>query len=221
MMKQAIVLGGLALSFLMTTGLSHAQTDRPSTGMTFKLGFWNMGDQSEFLTYIREDGREYIETGGLGGWLTFTSRTSDFYTFEFNLGAFGRAEGYESSRHFDFDDDVDGTAVIPVLFGIQREFLSVNNSSDLRPYLSAGIGPYWITDVKDEQSLNREEVRSKIDPGMYLGGGLNFFLSDKFALNFDGKYHIVDFNMDNDVSGLELGIGFSILWGKYKPQNGR
>lgn len=213
------VLAGFICVLMLT---SSAFANQPaSAGISFRLGFWNMGNQSNFLTYSRQNGQEYIQTGGLGGWITFVSRTSDFWTFELAFGGFGQAEGF-SNDDFDtffdneFDnDDIDATAVVPILFGAQRDLLSIESSSALRPYVSFGGGPYWITDVRDH-SFNNEEVISRIEPGAYFGGGLNFLLGDKFAINFDGRYHLVNFDPDNDISGLEIGVGFTVLWGTYK-----
>jgi len=208
-MYKKVVILFLAAVVLMAS--SANAKERASTGINFRLGFWNMGSQDRFLTYIEENGREYIKTGGAGGWISFVSRTSELMSFEFSLGAFGRAEG----ENFDYwDENIDGTAVIPVLFGVQRDLISVYNSSDLRPYISFGGGPYWITEVTDN-GFNREEVLSGVDMGGYAGGGLNFFLGQNFAVNFDARYHFVDFSTENDISGLEVGLGFSIFWGKY------
>ncbi len=199
---------------------SSAFANEPlSAGINFLLGFWNMGNQSNFFSYTRQNGREHVETGGLGGWVSFVSRTSDFWTFELSFGGFGQAEGYSNDDFNTFwdddDDDIDATAVVPILFGVQRDLLTITNSSTLRPYVSFGGGPYWITDVRDH-SFNGEEVTSKIEPGAYFGGGLNFLLGKKFAINFDGRYHVVNFDPDNDISGLEVGVGFTVLWGSYK-----
>ena len=189
--------------------------ERSSTGIGFRAGFWNMGSNSKFLTYINDNGQEYVETGGVGGWLTFVSRTSDYMTFELNLGGFGKV--LTENMHF-IDEEVDVTAVVPILLGIQREFLHVSNNSDLRPYLSFGGGPYWITNVIEDESADREEVITSVEPGLYFGGGLNFFLSPQFAITFDGKYHLVDFETEHEISGLEVGLGITVMWGKYKKE---
>jgi len=199
---------------IMGTDL-QAQTEKSSAGMTFRFSFWNMGNESNFLRYTAHDGHEHIETSGAGGWITFFSRISDTWEFELSLGAFGKV----NSEYGVFGDDENVTAVIPVLFGVRRDFLSTNNSSALRPYVSFGGGPYWITDVQTKDNFNTEEVISSIKPGAYAGGGLNFLFSQKFALNVDLKYHFVDLNVENEISGLEVGLGFSIMWGKYQPQS--
>ena len=205
----------MVISILILHTTLQGQTEKSSTGITFRFGFWNMGNESNFLKYRAHDGYEHIETGGAGGSLTFFSRTSDVWEFELNLGGFGKV----NSDFGSFADNEDVTAVIPVLFGARRDFLHINNSSALRPYVSFGGGPYWITNVQTKDNFNTEEVISSIKPGGYAGGGLNFFFSQKVALNLDLKYHFVDFNTKNEISGLEVGLGFSIMWGKYESQN--
>ncbi len=201
------------LTILMLSPNLFAQLEKKSTGIGLRWGFWNMGNQTNIMTYYEQNGTEYFETGGLGGWLYFFSRTSDKWVFEFSVGGFGRVEG-ETYNHN--GDDVDVTAVIPILLGVQRDFISIKNSSALRPYISFGGGPYWITNVKERDAYSTEEVISTMKPGVYAGGGMNFFLSNSFAVNFDLKYHVVDLDWDHDVTGLEMGLGFSILWGQYK-----
>lgn len=205
----------ILLAVLSLSGTAFAQhKDRPASGINFRMAFWNMGSKDRFLTYIRDNGREYLRTGGAGGWISFVSRTSDQMSFELSLGAFGKAEGEAFAS---WDDEIDGTAVIPILFGIRRDLLGIYNSSSLRPYIAIGAGPYWITEVSEER-LDREEVISGLDMGGYAGGGINFFLGRQFALNLDARYHFVDFTTENEISGVEVGMGFSIMWGRYSTR---
>ncbi|MDZ7261713.1 MAG: transglutaminase-like domain-containing protein, partial [candidate division KSB1 bacterium] len=37
-----------------------------------------------------------------------------------------------------------------------------------------------------------------------------------FSLNFDWKYHLVDFKFQESYSGLEFGLGFSFMWGRQR-----
>ncbi|MFQ5825188.1 MAG: hypothetical protein ACE5JB_14155 [bacterium] len=182
-------------TMLICSSVLYSQTEFRSKGVGLRWGFWNMGNRSNLVIYIEHNDREFIETGGIGGWLYFVSRVSDNWVFELSLGAFAQAEG-ESFDHF--DEDYDATVVIPILFGLQHDFLSINNSSALRPYISFGGGPYWITNVKERDRFDNEEVISTIKPGIFFGGGLNFFLFKSFAINFDLKYHVVDLQLDNN-----------------------
>jgi outer membrane protein W len=86
------------------------------------------------------------------------------------------------------------------------------------PYVSAGLGPYWISEINSRDNFHEDEVtvKSRVKPGAYLGGGFNFGLSDRFAINFDLKYHLIDLELNHKYSGFEYGVGFTIFWGKFK-----
>lgn len=203
------------ISLALFSAAARAQHAYKSTGIGFRLGIWNMGNDATVLRYHENGGNEFVETAGFGGWIYFITRTSDYWKFEFSLGVFGKAE---DNMLFRSDDFTDATAVIPILFGVQREFLPVTNASALRPYITFGGGPYWITDVHQNDFFD-EQVVSKVQPGLFAGGGLHFFLSKSFSLDFDVKYHFVNLQTHNDLSGVEIGLGFGILWGSYQPEN--
>ena len=75
-----------------------------------------------------------------------------------------------------------------------------------------------IIDYCKVERMYEDEVKieTKLRRGGYLGGGANFLLSDWFAINFDVKYHFIDFSKNHDNSGYEYGIGVSFMWGKYQ-----
>jgi hypothetical protein len=60
-------------------------------------------------------------------------------------------------------------------------------------------------------------VDTKLAPGGYAAAGFNLFFSPGFALNFEGKYHFVDFDSNHNRSGAEIGLGLVFLWGSYEP----
>ena len=192
----------------------QAQTERRSKGIGFRWGFWNQGNRTNLVTYVERDGMEFIETAGLGGWIYFFSRSGDKWVFEFSVGAFAQVE---EENFNNFEDHLDVNLTIPILLGVRRDLLDIDNSSALRPYISFGGGPYWITNVMEDEPFGDQEVVSTMRGGAYFGGGMDFFLSKSFGINFDIKYHAVDLDFDNEISGLEVGLGFSISWGEYKP----
>jgi hypothetical protein len=211
-MKQTHGVWKLSIITMMLIAVPLSGTQLRSTGLGLRGGFWNLGNESTFLRYVRENGHERIETGGVGGWIYFFSRTSEHWNIEFALGAFAQTEGESLDE---WDETIEGTAIIPIILGFQRELFSVANSSSLRPYLSFGGGPYWVTDIQNDEFYDREEVLSKILPGAFLGGGVHFLLGQSLGLNFDLKYHAVDLSLDDELSGLEVGLGLSIMWGTY------
>ena len=109
--------------------------------------------------------------------------------------------------------DVESSILMSSLFGFRYDFLPSKYRSPYQPYGSVGVGGYWII-----YSLVRGGVISETDVkfGFYTGGGINVLLKDWLALNCDVKYHFVDLTSTHvdDFTGLEFGVGFSILWGR-------
>jgi hypothetical protein len=156
-----------------------------------------------------------VDVGNGGGWIFFFSRVDQQTFFEFSLGAVGSVK---SETHHDFGEDIDVTAITPVLLGFRHNLFSYYSQSALQPYIAYGAGPYWLHDITVRERFYGDEaiVRSKIKPGAYAGGGMNFMMASWFGLNFDVKYHFIDFNVNHDYSGFEYGLGFSFMWGRYK-----
>jgi hypothetical protein len=134
--------------------------------------------------------------------------------YEFHLGAFGSVITNETtSSGITFAED-DVTVIIPFLFGMRYDIMAGRTQSGFQPYLAFGAGPYWITNVEGAFDPQAELVDSGLQPGGFLGGGVNIALASWFALNFDMKYHFVDFQVDKELSGVEFGMGFSLMWGQ-------
>jgi len=199
-----------------------AQPHLTSTGLNLGLGFWNMGNEAGSFSYRRKGEREYFKTPGGGFRVSFTSRTSEKWTFELELSAFWQAEGESfTSDAGEESEKVDRKVVIPLLFGAQWDLLDLNSRSKIRPYLTGGGGPYWIADIKsvDEFDEPVDEIEGALKLGAYLGGGVTFLPLRNFGLNFNVRYHFVNFDIQNDVSGIEFGVGLNIMWGNFSSVN--
>ena len=66
----------------------------------------------------------------------------------------------------------------------------------LEPYLGGGMGIYFASLKEDSITFTRTRVYSGIDDsstdfGGYLSAGLDMWLNPRTALNFEGKYHLV------------------------------
>lgn len=196
---------------LSSNATVHAQGISRSKGLGFRLGLWKTA-RSEAL--ISVSGTE-VELSGAGAWMTFFSRFNDDWFYEFHMGAFASVVSDKIDRENFVIETEDVTAIIPFLFGMRYDILSTRSHGGIQPYLGFGVGPYWITNV-DAPLNNPElsEVASGLKAGGYLGGGFNIALASFFALNFDMKYHAIDFKFDRDFSGLDFGMGFSIMWGQ-------
>jgi hypothetical protein len=153
------------------------------------VGFFEPNDDDPTLT-----------DGGLGGYDTggsfdigIGSRVSPVLAIEGSVG------GYSADR------GPDEVTVVPLTFGVRL----ILPHPVIEPYFGAGLGMYMA---------DLEEPTSGIDDsdttvGGYLSVGMDAWLNPRMALNFEGKYHLVEpeFNgIDVDVSGWTFGMGVRI-----------
>ncbi len=74
----------------------------------------------------------------------------------------------------------------------------------VHPYITAGYGYY---------SANIENIDKDREKGYNFGLGVELMLGRKFSLIAEGKYHLVDFNIDDkelEVGDFTLSGGFNI-----------
>ncbi len=126
------------------------------------------------------------------------SRVSPVFAVEGTFGAFSAEAG---------DDEV---AVVPLTIGLR--FIVPNPI--IEPYLGAGLGLYFSS--IDDLVLGIDD--DSTDFGGYMSLGMDFWLSPRVALNFEGKYHWVDaeytdfsgFDRDVDLSGWTVNFGVRV-----------
>ncbi len=213
--KTIISLAATAATLVSIFLYSPVQAQARSTGIGLRGSYWNMNNGPAQIIVTNHGGYNAVDVGNAGGWIYFFSRVDAQTFFEFSLGAVGSVK---SETYDGFNDNVDVTAVTPVLLGLRHNLFSMYSQSALQPYLAYGAGPYWLHDINVHERFYGDEVlvKSKIKPGAYAGGGVNFMLASWFGLNFDVKYHFIDFNVNHDYSGFDYGLGFSFMWGRYK-----
>jgi len=215
-----IALAAVTATLAALSSYSSVSAQVRSTGIGLRGTYWNMNNRPAHVIVTNHDDFSAVEVGNGGGWIFLFSRIDEQTFFEFSLGAIGSVE---SVSHDGFRNDVNVTAVTPVLLGFRHNLFSMRSRSALQPYIAYGAGPYWLHDIKVREDLYEDEaiVKSKLKPGAYAGGGMNFMATSWFGLNFDVKYHFIDFNVNHDISGFEYGLGFSFMWGRYKPDRRR
>ena len=213
---KCFVWAGVLLSTL-NAATALAQIKPKTAGLGLRGSYWNIHGHSPAV-YVRNGSyNDLVDLGGAGGWLYFFSRTSDSWFLELHLG--GVADVIERREYFE-GTDTRVLAIVPVLLGLRHPLVSPHNTTALRPYLACGGGPYWIADVfVRERYYGDQEVMisSKLHPGGYAGGGLEFMFSSNLGLNFDIKHHFVNFNVHDEHSGYEYAVGVQFYWGDYKP----
>jgi transglutaminase-like putative cysteine protease len=207
------------LSLLLVPVL-FAQGVPRSNGLGFRLSFWKMTSSEALFKVSQQAQEQSVHVDGFGIWLQYFNRIHDRLSLSFDFGMVSRVNVSSSEV---FENTVDVNGILAFLPGIRFDVLSRRLNSKFQPYLEAGMGPYIQQSVNVKtygfdnfQSDETVYSESKYDMGVFLGGGFNLPVSTRFALNFDMKYHFVDFAIKKDVSGIEFGIGLSFLWGKMR-----
>lgn len=205
---------GAIFLFLVSVNL-FAQREVKSTGIGVRGTYWKMTDDPTRISVSNYGDHTAVSTGSGGGYFYLLSRMNYNTLLELSIGAVGKVEG---ESHYDAYNDVDVSAITPILLGVRFELLPPESQNSLKPYLSLGGGPYWLSKINATEGINEAEVMvdTRLRSGGYLGGGANFLLTDWFALNFDMRYHFIDFNVKHVNSGFEYGIGVSLMWGTYR-----
>jgi len=214
--------------------LSNSPAAEPTlrtTGVCFRSSYWIMPDPQNYVTTTFPNGRSEIDFGGIGGWFSVLKRINQRMLLEFSMGAVGHIKGAseEDDDHWPYHydpwwyadnhkDNYDLNAITPILFGIRYSLINPRNPNGIVPYLSGGIGPYFLAEVEIrndglvEETITRWSGRG----GAYFGGGFDFMMTSWLALNLDAKYHLVDFDSNNPYSNFEWGLGLQFMWGRWR-----
>ena len=207
----------LKIILFLFTGLlsnSFAQGISRSSGIGLRVSYWNITGQPTRFNISNGATSAVYDFSGLGSSLYFFSRVQQSnWFFEFSLGAMARVHGEEK---IGMEDHVEVSAVIPFLLGWRYDVLSNRHANSFQPYLAGGVGPYWSTAFSVQNQVTGETVNGQADlqMGGYAGGGANFVPISWVAINFDLRYHFVDFQRQREPSGFEFALGLSFMWGR-------
>ncbi len=209
-----VVLAFLTASALMSSHDLLAQGISRSSGIGLRVSYWNIANHPTRFNISDGGTRTVYDFSGFGSSLYFFSRlhNSDWF-LEFSLGTVANVHGEENDV---VSKTVEVSAIIPFLLGLRYDLLSNRFASSIQPYVTGGGGAYWSTAFTVRNQLTGEQGNGQADLrlGAYTGGGVNFVFFSIFALNFDLRYHFVDFQRKQDPSGLEFGLGLSFMWGR-------
>ena len=202
------------VSLLVLTLELQAQGVTRAQGLGVRLSNWNITGRRTSL-YLDGAGRTQVDVGGMGPAVYYFSRALRNLYLEASLGVISGVTGdAEAGR-----GAVSVESIVPLVLGLRYDVMSDRLSGALHPYLAVGGGPYSVFNIKTQQfeegaTHTESTIQTRMDYGWFFGGGVNLTLTNWFALNADLKYHLIEIPELKDYSGLELGIGFSIMWGR-------
>ena len=195
-----------------------SQTQIKSTGIGVRGSYYGTGDQE--MEFVSVDFEDHIQSAniGAGGSLFIFSRFADQFFMEFTVGGLARVN---TEHKVWLDEEIEVFSAVPMLVGVKYDILPIKSKSFLRPYISAGPGAYIISDVQVQRAhgIERGHISTKVRGGAHAAAGFNFFFTETFGLNFETKYHLVDFDPNHNRSGYELGIGLLVMWGDYEDNS--
>jgi hypothetical protein len=135
----------------------------------------------------------------------FGSRVAPMFAFEGSFGAYGSDSGSREAR------------VAPMTIGGRLIF----PHPFIEPYVGAGLGLYFSKLKEDPIGTTFSGIDdTSSDFGGYLSTGLDLWLNQRVALNFEGKYHFVkptfQTNAGNDIDvnmgGWTVNLGVRVAF---------
>jgi len=192
----------------------YAQGMTRSNGLGFRANFWNITGRPLKISYSAASQESNVDISGTGGTLYFFTRIHNNLFFDLTLEAVASVQTLTGLNTF---DPTRVNVVMPILAGVHYDLLSSGLRSSVLPYISAGMGPYWVQKGSSSIQTTEPEFESNLEAeflyGAYGGLGTNILITDWMALNLDLKYHLVNFDVNQKYSGLDFGFGLSFMWG--------
>ena len=126
------------------------------------------------------------------------------FAIDGTFGAYGSDSGSEEAR------------VVPLTMGARL----IIPTPFIEPYVGAGLGLYFSKLKEDPRTGFSGIDDTSSDIGGYLSAGIDMWLNQRVALNFEGKYHFVNptfqTNAGNDVdvnmSGWTANLGVRVAF---------
>ena len=184
-----------------------------SNGIGVRGVYWGAKDQTTEVRIFDYYNHHEVSVNGFGGNIYFFTKLDSQYFIELTVGAVGNVE----SKHIFFNrEETNVSSATVMLFGIRYDLFRPEKAIAAQPYLSAGAGPYWLSEIevknKDPWGTQEATVTTRVKPGLYAGFGTHFLFCDWCGLNLDIKYHWVNFDINMPYSDFSFGMGFMFTW---------
>lgn len=215
----------IGILFLSTSAMSY---EYPRSSIRFNFGVWDITDDQAGISVYHNDVLTEVEVLGISGAISFSHMVSTSFAWEFSLGGFSNFEAagvekrsynyetfYFDSRSVSVSYALVGLIYYPLNDPDRNESGPGGFLSFLRPYFTAGMGPYFGYDAWwDEDDIIDSNFVTTM--GVYPGMGFDLFMSKNFIFNIDVRYHFVEFskplkgltkyNGPNVVAGIKIGF---------------
>lgn len=195
MKKKIVVLFFVVAALLFVFGqVSFAQDMEGKIGLGARVAYVNY-TEDEYDAYGEELDTEADDAAMVG--INLTYFVHRYFSFELS------ADYVETDLEISGADAGELTQ-IPVLLSGRMHF---KTNPNVNPYLAFGVG-YFFNDFDSNpqtiKSFYGSGADADVDSGLgyHLGGGIEFFISEKSAVNLDLKYIWTDFDAAVNVPGF-------------------
>ncbi len=184
--------------------------------LEFRMGYWDSGRRQNSLPSIYMEEKTRVEN--LVGTLSYAywgyDKLATDITFKGLVAEATSIDGASGASE-------SAVVVTSALFGIRLYPIS-SIQTLLRPYITAGIGPY--IGIESHEEFDNHGIRTLKTTktlgsfGGYLGCGLDIQIGRHLMGSVHGGYNLMaDFpeklGSENNYSGVELSAGISLLFG--------
>ncbi len=178
------------------------------SGLELNFGLWT-GPNTSIAVGVQGVGVD-VKSGAFAGGILFAHWVQEYLSVTMSAGLLA---GRASSTVSILNVSQKVSSVIPVLLGVRYYALGSAAGERVRPYLSAGVGLYAGSEVKN--SILSHEARTETAFGGRAGAGLDFFLGDHFKLGASAGYHLMS-DFDTSIGGRKnynggdftIGVGY-------------
>lgn len=201
----------VSLTFFALSSSSHTGWLSKRSSLDLRIGIWNgfrAGNK-----YSPSGVSSAAQSSGFIGGLSFSHWWAEDLSFVASIGMLN-AEASSSVTPGAFVQRA--STVVPLLLGVQYYVPSSTLDSDLRPYITASVGPAMGFEARNDLLGQVARKESAID--LHVGAGVDFRLSNLFKAGVGAGYHLMsDFSEPvgarKNYSGPSFHFSIGILFG--------
>jgi len=208
-MKTGTILSVLSALVLATTTTAHTQdlslTHRSS--LELNIGFWSGGASN---TISSSGVRAEVSAGAFVGGLQFAHWLREYLAITVSASLLS---GKVSTTVSLLSVTQKVSSVAPVLLGVKYYPFESAADGEVRPYLSAAVGPY--VGSEESNTVLAQESRTETAFGGRLGAGVDFLVTDHFKFGANAGCNVMaDFDLPvgarSNYNGVDfqMGVGY-------------
>jgi len=196
-------------AFFVNQGFAEDRSLTKRSSIQVNAGLWSGSQVSNMVSASGVEAE--VKTSAFVGGVLFTHWMHEYLALTASAGVLSSrisstVTWQNTSQHV--------SSVIPVLFGL-RYYAVIDADGDVRPYLSAAIGPYIGSEVSNTIYFRGTHTETAL--GGRIGAGVDFFVSNHFKLDANLGYNLMsDFDIPvgarRNYNGGDFSFGLGYIF---------